>query len=657
MALVAWAWREQGRADRLDNWWLQTRFRLRELQQPPVPDPEIVLVEIDDKSIAQWQEHIVFWGPHLAATLRQLTRSGARLVALDWLQDESLRNVVKVQGPQREAVAAAFDAYDQELGEALSQVPNVVLVKVAQISPDGKPIWKIPTGELLYSLPDAYGQEDKFLGYANLDAGESVVTAQSPAQATEKAGIHDLSFAARIVERSLQGHSELAPHAWRVRSGDKQRTPLLSVPLRADGRLLINYRPHSGTGRAFQRFSLYDVATAKAPDARFRNKIVLIGASYTASNDAHYVPILQRGTIASARRIPGVEIQANLVRTLLSAQPIREPDATQMWLLSCGLGVVGALAFSRGRWMRGALLCVGAALGWWALSAWLFLAHNFALPLLLPLACLLLTGAMMGGYRAFGEERERQQVLRLWGRYQDERLVSYLLQHPGARGGQGVEREVTVLFADLKNFTKTVEHLSPPEAIQMLNRYLELMTQVIRDEYGGFVDKYLGDGLMAQWGAPELYPLADGTVPTSHAEVAVRACVELERRTRELTQSIRGGHDVTFGLRLTLHTGPVVYGWVGAERIELTVIGDTVNVCARLQETAKQLNCEFLVSETTFEAVRDWAQVGKEAEVEIRGRDQPLRVYEIAGQNRAQSTLMAANGEKGAYTVEQTRVS
>jgi adenylate cyclase len=214
-----------------------------------------------------------------------------------------------------------------------------------------------------------------------------------------------------------------------------------------------------------------------------------------------------------------------------------------------------------------------------------------------------------------------------------------------------------VLFADLKNFTKTVEHLSPPEAIQMLNRYLELMTQVIRDEYGGFVDKYLGDGLMAQWGAPELYPLADGTVPTSHAEVAVRACVELERRTRELTKSIRGGHDVTFGLRLTLHTGPVVYGWVGAERIELTVIGDTVNVCARLQETAKQLNCEFLVSETTFEEVRDWAQIGQEAEVEIRGRDQPLRVYEIAGQNGAQSTLMAANGEKGAYTVQPTRAS
>jgi adenylate cyclase len=97
-----------------------------------------------------------------------------------------------------------------------------------------------------------------------------------------------------------------------------------------------------------------------------------------------------------------------------------------------------------------------------------------------------------------------------------------------------------------------------------------------------------------------------------------------------------------------------VHGWVGdPKRIELTIIGDIVNVCARLQETAKQLDCEFLISETTFAAVRGWAQVGQEAEVEIRGRDQPLRVYEITGQR----ALENSNGEKGAYTVEHAIMS
>jgi adenylate cyclase len=122
-----------------------------------------------------------------------------------------------------------------------------------------------------------------------------------------------------------------------------------------------------------------------------------------------------------------------------------------------------------------------------------------------------------------------------------------------------------------------------------------------------------------------------------HATTAVRACLELERRACELTESLgvgaRGDEKVTFGLRLTLHTGPVVVGWVGASRLEFTIIGDTVNVTSRLQETAKELNCEFLISESTFDHVRDWAKTGKEAEVVIRGRQQPLRVFEIVGAN------------------------
>jgi adenylate cyclase len=300
-------------------------------------------------------------------------------------------------------------------------------------------------------------------------------------------------------------------------------------------------------------------------------------------------------------------------------------------------GLAALLAFARLRWAHAALLALGVALCWIGLSALLFVTQGYALPAGLPLAGLLLTSASMGGYRALGEERERQQVLGLWGRYQDARLVEYLLEHPNARGGQGHEVEVTVLFADLKNFTKTVEHLSPGETIQVLNRYLSLMTDVIRDEFGGVVDKYLGDGLMAQWGAPRLWEGEEtediyaltGHHHTDHAATAVAACLELQRRTRELTRSIAGDRDVTFGLRLVLHSGPVMIGWVGAERIEFTIIGDTVNVCARLQETAKQLKSDFLVSETTYESVEGWVRVGQQAEVEIRGRDQPLRVYEV----------------------------
>jgi adenylate cyclase len=324
-----------------------------------------------------------------------------------------------------------------------------------------------------------------------------------------------------------------------------------------------------------------------------------------------------------------MEIHANAVRTLLNSRPISEPAPMPMWLLAIVPGLCSILAFGRLNWLRAAIVTVLTALFWLALSIAMFTLYNFALPVAVPLIGLALGAGGMGAYRAFGEERERQQVMGLWGRYQDPRQVEYLLQHPQARGGQGQEAPVTVLFADLKNFTKTVEHLSPSEALQVLNRYLALMTDVIRDEYGGFVDKYLGDGLMAQWGAPP--PWQPWRENEDHATTAVRACLELERRTRELTQSIAGDRDVTFGLRLTLHTGPVVVGWVGASRLEFTIIGDTVNVTSRLQETAKELNCEFLISETTYLSVAEWVRTGKQAEVAIRGRDKPLRVYEVLG--------------------------
>ncbi|MDF2440702.1 MAG: adenylate cyclase, partial [Abditibacteriota bacterium] len=569
---------------------------------------------------------------HLAAGIDNLSRGGAKMIALDWVQEISLVDVVTGKTPQAEAAREHYAQYDARLAEALSRAPDVVFVKIAT-GQSGERGWLRPTTELLYSRlaaePQLATHIDDILGYAELSSKEAIISSQPPAVGSHQAADYDVSFAARITERLLRGQSQLLPNAWKVQPSQSTSRGVM-VPLREDGSVLINYRPYSGLGGAFQRYSLFDVANGKVPSRHFKDKIVLIGATFSGSNDFHYVPVLKAGDLSRARQTSGVEIQANLARTLLSGQPIREPHSTTLWLMSIAVGGVGLLAFGALRWMPAALACLSLASSWLLLSVWSFVALDFALPAALPLLGLTFTGALMGSYRALGEERERSHVLSLWGRYQNPRIVDYLLRHPEARGGQGQEVNVTVLFADLKNFTKTVEHLSPGDAIAMLNRYLGLMQETV-EEFDGYVDKYLGDGLMAQWGAPD--PNHDhDTQVLRHEEAAVRACLELERRTRELTASIAGGRDVTFGLRLTLHSGPVVVGWVGAGRIEFTIIGDTVNVCSRLQETAKALNCEFLVSESTYEAVRGWVETGQEAEVEIRGRNQPLRVYEILGE-------------------------
>lgn len=602
-AISTFLLRDAGRADGLDRDLLTWRFTVREWLTPRSrPDPDIVLVEIDEYSLSKWPEPIAGWGGHFADALDRLHASGARVVAFDWIQDQPMEKY--------------FPGADTRWADAIARAGNVVMARtMAPNQPGAEPKWISPAPQLLYALPNVEAD----LGYVELitaERADSLVTAMQPALADGEGLVK--SLAVRTVERHFGGESRIRGATWSIPGKT-------SVPLRADGTVLVNFAPHTGRPGAFQRHSIYDVASGRGADPRFRDKIVLVGANYTASGDFQYVPI-RNGLWRKERRLAGVEIHANLIRTLLSGRPIGNPSPAAGWGMAAVFSLAGLLAFYRLPFFRGFALTAAAAAAWIAAAFGLFIFRDYALPIALPLIGLTITGGGLGIYRAVREERERRQVLGLWGRYQDPRLVDYLLRHPEARGGEGREQEVTVLFADLKNFTKTVESLAPGEALHVLNRYLGLMSAVIL-EYGGLVDKYLGDGLMAQWGAPE--------ESDDHAKAAVRACLEIERRVGELTQSISGGRDVTFGLRLTLHTGPVVVGWVGATRLEFTIIGDTVNVTSRLQETAKQLDCEFLVSESTYERVRAWVKAGKEAEAEIRGREQPLRVYEVLGEQAA----------------------
>ena len=618
-------------ADTLDAWWLAARFTLREkLSPPPAADPDIVMVTVDNRCIANWPEPTVAWNPHFAKAIDRITRSGARVIGMDWLQPN--------------ATEQWFPGNDAVLIKALSTSHNVVWVMAANRDLDKFGRSFIPpyagfttAGRSLEEDPNDY------MGYSEIESDSGVITSASPELPTEAAAV---SFAARIVERSRSRHS--------TAEGSSRRTPGgRAMPLRDNGTMLIDYA--NGAGRAdfgdhdprrpFATYSMFDVAALPdRPDSRFRDKVVLIGAAFTGNNDQHFVPFLNFANgfgsgSGGLRRAYGVEIQANIVRNLLRGRALTEPGQIGLWMIAIAAGVTGVALFLLLRWLPAALTIVAVCLLWIAASFAVFNLAEFALPVSLPLAALLVSGSLMGGYLALSEERERKQVMGLWGQYQDPRLVAFLLQNPKARGGEGKEMEVTVLFADLKNFTKTVEHLSPANTIAVLNRYLGMLNSVIRS-HGGIVDKYLGDGLMAQWGAPDT---PDAIVP-DHAAAAVRACLEIQKQACALVamQEEGDGPAMSFELRLTLHTGCVVFGWVGAQRLELTIIGDIVNVTSRLQETAKQLEVDFLISESTFQRVQDEVVIGQQAEVAIRGRDRPLRVYEIVGRRQQDDALRPA---------------
>lgn len=580
-----------------DTWWYRARFSLREALLGSRPNAQIVLVALDDRSLNQWPEPLIGWGSHLADAVAELNRSGARVVALDWIQPI-------------ETDAYLHQHNDEKLGQALAETPHLVMIKL--VKPGGGYVLMTPS--LRLAPPKAWrdgGQSlTGFADLSSLDSEDVAFLPQIPGDANE------VAFAQRIAQSAGASSHPLGP-------------------LRPDGSMLINYASGTGLGRAFARYSLAEVASEKAPDSRFAGKIVLIGSTYKGNNDGHFVPLFRSG-LSGSRLVDGMEVQANAVATLLKNNPITEPGAGLNWLFAALLGALGVGAYTWCGWRRAPLLTLAVALAWGAVSLLLFCAAHYALPLAVPVAALVVGAGAMGGYRALGEERERAQVMRIWGRHQDPRLIAELLAHPEWQGGQGAEATVTVLFADLKNFTKTVESLAPTAAILALNRYLSLLSEVILQQ-GGVVDKYLGDGLMAQWGAP--LPRAD------HADAAVRACLEIERRLRELTPRLQAAGDVSFEVRLTLHTGPVVAGPLGShERLEYTIIGDTVNVTSRLQETAKELGCDFLISQTTHNLVTLPLVLGQETQVNIRGRQQPLRVFEVVTAPTAATVPASAGG-------------
>ena len=603
IALFSGVLHEQSGADQLDRWWLRTRFSLREwinnnvlpVKDESKADPRIAIVEFDDKSSmaefdvdraeTPWKnEPIILMGGQLAKAVQQLNRSGARLVALDWML--SIDSQEKLNSNN-----------DELLGQALSQSRHVVFVKF--LSPENKYIR--PTPSILYSPRDAYIDPDSNLGFAELVNQGGAQYSFIPQTIEEKP---EVSFAARIAQKS---GFKIPPNQ----------------PIRDDGSMLINYADNTGSkGKSspFERVSLCDVVNAKAPDPRFKDKIVIIGATNKGNNDFHFVPFLESG-FTSSRIIPGVELQAHAVATMLEGKAIQEPNGRLVWLLSTILGTFGIGVYALWSWGRAARTVGSFAFAWLVLSFVLFPTLNFALPITLPLLTLLAGCLLMGGYRALSEERERGQVMRIWGQYQDPALIKELLENPNLRSGQGREVEVTVVFIDLKSFTQTVEAMTPSEALKVLNKYLALFATIIR-EHGGIVDKYLGDGLMAQWGTP--------ITREDHAIAAVMACVEIDQHVKNLTQTLNSSGQTTFGVRISVHSGMVIAGPLGSEeKLEYTIIGDTVNVTSRMQETAKALGCDFLISEVTCAAMGCHVATGREATVEIRGRKAPLRVFEV----------------------------
>ncbi|MEJ2129622.1 MAG: adenylate/guanylate cyclase domain-containing protein [Woeseiaceae bacterium] len=403
--------------------------------------------------------------------------------------------------------------------------------------------------------------------------------------------------------------------------GDKRSGIELEHLVLGEQRIPVNeqvavYIPYRGPQESFVFISARDVLNASAPQSVLNGKIALLGASAAGLLDLRSTPVGQRYI--------GVEAHANLIAGLLDNTIRQQPawsDGLEFTLLLL-IGALMAFALPRLAPATALLFVVAIIVITMAGNLWLWSAFGLVVPLASPLVYTVLAAMLQITYRFFVEQRNKRHLSQVFGQYIPPSLVEEIDESGEEISLEGESRELSVLFSDVRGFTTISEGLDAIELTRMMNEFLTPFTQAIQT-HRGTIDKYMGDCVMAFWGAP----LADD----DHARHAILAAFDMIRAVRELDEPFqaRGWPAIRVGVGIA--SGDMNVGNMGSEfRIAYTVMGDTVNLGSRLEGLTKQYGVDIIVNDRTAQLVPDFTFRELDL-VRVKGKNEPVAIYEPLG--------------------------
>jgi adenylate cyclase len=388
------------------------------------------------------------------------------------------------------------------------------------------------------------------------------------------------------------------------------------LPL-SDDHMWISYAGPAGT---VPRVSAADVHGGRVPESALRGKIVLIGATAAGLHDLRPAPYLGRGG-----RMYGVETNANVVNTLLAAEPL--VDEAQ-WSVIASLPLLALLAWWL-VWRRGSSaaatgLIVGALLliAWYVFGYW---ALGRIGPIVPRLLALVGVGFVAIVDRIREEARLRARLVDAFAAYVAPEVAERLAEHPDDASLGGMRQEITVMFTDIRGFTTLSEQMDPQAVVAQLTEYFNAMVDAVF-RFDGLVDKFIGDGMMVLYGCFD--PDAD------HRRQAILTALLMRQTLARLNARWRSEGRPEFRIGIGIHSGPAIVGNMGAERKwNFTAAGDTVNTAARIDELCKgyshRWETTILVSEWVAGEVGELAETERIGEVDLRGRQEAASIYAI----------------------------
>jgi adenylate cyclase len=627
--------------DVLDNLIYDARLRMT---MPGTRDDRIVIVDIDERSLAaigRWP-----WGRNrMAELVDKLFAARAKVVALDIVMAEPDRSSGLATLEQLAAGDMRGDArylavlnglraqldFDNRFAAALRERPVALGYYMSGRDEAHGALPPPVLSAAVFAghrggLRQAYGYGGNLAVFqqAALSAGffNPVVdfdgnVRRVPLLIRHKDKVYE-SLSLAVVRLAL-GNPAIAPDFGE--RGERGDDPLESlqlalphgtakIPVDESGAALVPYR---GRDRSFSYLSAVDVLAGRVPATRLANRIVLIGTTAPGLLDMRSTPV---GSV-----YPGVEIHANLVSGILGGTIKHVPayaDAIQLLaMLVIGLSMTFAVPWRaplRATAVTFVLLGVASA-GDFAL--WTY--GNAVLPLA---ASVLLIAALFVLNMSFGffvESRHRRQFANLFGQYVPPELVEQMSREPHRYSMDGRRAELTVLFSDVRGFTAIAETLEPEALARWVNEYLGAMTTVIRT-HRGTLDKYIGDAIMAFWGAPLAEPL--------HAQQAVLAALRMREALTPLNTALMERGEPTIHIGVGINTGPMTVGDMGSHvRRAYTVMGDAVNLGARLEGISKHYGVDIVAGEATRAQTPNI--VYRELDrVRVKGKREAVAIYE-----------------------------
>ncbi len=638
-----------GFLNRLDAILYDARLRAT---MPRSMDPRVVIVDIDEKSLAElgrWP-----WGRNkLGAMVDELfDRQKAALLGFDVVfaePDESsglkrlrelaqseLRDTAGFQ--ERIAQLQPSLDYDASFARALDKRP-VVLGYYLTSDRDGRKSGVLPapvmTRDDLKGRPIAFYSFDGYgsnipqiakaapvAGYFNSITDRDGVVRSIPLVA-EHGGAYYESLALAMF-RLLAGNPVVEPGFPRERFVSHSYSGLDSILLKLGPRqlaipvddkvaVLVPFRgPGGASGGSFQYISASDLIARRLPEGSLKDKIVLVGTTAPGLLDLRVTPV--------GETYPGVEVHANVISGLLEGRLFVKPDYAMGYevvvLLVAGL----TLAFLLPTLSATVAVLVSAAVVavLVALNYLLFNAYGLVMPLASALVMAGTAFALNMSYGYFVESRSKRELANLFGTYVPPELVDEMVKDPDSYSMKASNKELTVMFCDMRGFTKMSERMEPTQLQELLNAVFSRLTDIIRANRGT-IDKYMGDCVMAFWGAPVETP--------NHAALAVKTAVEMSQAVHAINEEHRAKGIPEIGVGIGLNTGTMCVGDMGSDvRRSYTVIGDAVNLGSRLEGLSKVYGVDIVVSETTRQQARDfgWLELDR---VRVKGKEQAVGIF------------------------------